>query len=313
MNAPLAVLDPTCAAPFEVNGPPGAPAVVALGGISATRHVASTGDDPSPGWWESVVGPGRGIDTARHCLIGMDFLDGGTAADGRPGTLVTTDDQADALARGLDALGIERLHALVGASYGGMVALAFAARYPARVGRLVVISAAHAPHPMTTALRSVQRRIVELGLASGRSREGVAIARELAMTTYRSQREFGERFATEPCAIGDRTASFPVESYLQRHGERFAAAWQPARFLALSLSADLHRISPRDIRTPALFVAAKDDAIVPRQQLEELSGAIAAPSRLADIDTTTGHDAFLTEPRQVSRLLQLALDTPEFP
>jgi homoserine O-acetyltransferase len=293
--------------PYEISGPRGAPTIVVLGGISANRHVCGNGVDPSPGWWETVAGRGRALDTTRYQLVGCDFLDGGRGSDGRPERIVTTHDQADALAAVLDEIGVSRVHAVVGASYGGMVALAFAERYPDRLDRLIVIGAAHQPHPMTTALRAVQRRIVELGLETGREREALALARSLAMTTYRSAREFGERFDCLPTSVSENDAVFPVESYLWNHGQRFAARWRPDRFLALSLSGDLHRVDPPAIRTPSVLVAAQDDAIVPRAQLEALASELGAECCLVDLPTQHGHDAFLTEPDALGSILRNAL------
>src|SRR5262245_22876295 len=147
-------------------GPPDAPVVAVLGGISATRDARS--------WWPQVVGEARAVDTSRFRVLGFDWLDGGEGPDGRPERIVSTHDQADFLAAALDEHGIDRLHALVGASYGGMVALAFAERYPRRVATLAAISAPANTHPMSTALRSIQRRTVELGLETGRGPEALS-------------------------------------------------------------------------------------------------------------------------------------------
>lgn len=298
---------------FEHIGPTRAATVLVLGGISANRHVASSDEDRRQGWWEPVVGEGRAVDTRHVRVLGVDYLDGGCDSGGKPERIITTRDQADAIAALLDTLAIDRLHAVIGASYGGMVALAFAERHPGRLDRLVVIGAAHESQPMTTALRAVQRRIVELGLECGRPGEALATARALAMTTYRSAAEFRARFAVVPDVRPDGRIAFPVESYLWHHGARFAATWPAARFLALSLSADLHRVDPARIETPTLLVAADHDAIAPREQLDELAAAIAAPVRIARIETDTGHDAFLTEPRQVGALLHAAIHAPSFP
>jgi homoserine O-acetyltransferase len=294
---------------YEVAGPDHAPLIVVLGGSSATAHVTATPLDPTPGWWNDVVGPNRGIDTARYRVLSMDFLDGGRAGDGRPARTVTTHDQADAVARVLDALEVERAHAFVGASYGGMVGLAFAERYPHRVGRLVAISAPQQAHPMSTALRALQRNIVKLGLASGRVKESLALARGLAMTTYRSAREFGERFATTPVEHTPGDATFDVERYLAHHGERFAARWSAERFIALSLSGDLHRVDPARIRVSTVIVAAEGDAIVPERQLEQLAASIDAPTRFIRLPSTRGHDAFLTEPEALGSILEVAIAT----
>lgn len=295
---------------FEIVGDEGAPIVVALGGISATRHVTAHRDDPAPGWWENVVGVHRAIDTTAYRVLSFDYLDGGCAADGRPERLVTTHHQADALAGILDVLGMARVHAIVGASYGGMVALAFAERYAGKAERLVAISAPHEPHPMSTALRAIQRRVVELGLATGRGEEALALARGLAVTTYRSAREFGERFDSRPARCDGVNVTFPVEDYLRHHGERFVARCQPARFLALSLSTDLHGVDPARVITPATLVAAEGDAIVPRGQLESLREQLAGPARLFDVPTLFGHDAFLTEPTRLGPILHSALNAP---
>jgi homoserine O-acetyltransferase/O-succinyltransferase len=293
--------------PYEVIGPHGAPTIVVLGGISANRHICGNAVDSSPGWWEGIAGRGRALDTTRFQLVGCDFLDGGRRADGRPERIVSTHDQADGIAAALDEIGIARVLAIVGASYGGMVALAFAERYPERVERLVVIGAAHKSHPMTTAIRSVQRRVVELGLETGREQDALALARALAMTTYRSAREFAERFDCTPTTVSDNDAVFPVEAYLRHHGERFAARWRPERFLALSLSGDLHTVAPLNIHTPTVCIAAEGDAIVPRSQVEELVSALGGPSTLVDLPSRNGHDAFLTEPEALGAILRNVL------
>jgi homoserine O-acetyltransferase len=294
--------------PYEVSGPRGAPTIVVLGGISANRHVCGNGVDPTPGWWEAVAGRGRALDTTRFQIVGCDFIGGGRGSDGRPERIVSTHDQADSIAAVLDEIGIDRVHAVVGASYGGMVALAFAERYPDRLNRLVVIGAGHKPHPMTTALRVVQRRIVELGLETGRERDALALARSLAMTTYRTAAEFGERFDVAPLDISENDAVFPVESYIREHGERFASRWRPERFLALSLSGDLHSVDPAAIRTPCVLVATENDAIAPRAQIDELASELAAPCRVVDLPSLNGHDAFLTEPDALTPILRNALN-----
>lgn len=281
----------TCS--YELTGPPPgeAPLVVALGGISADRHVAT--------WWADVVGAHRFIDTTAFQVLGIDYLDGGVDQDGRPARTVTPHDQADALARVLAELEIERIHTLVGASYGGMVALAFAERYPDLAEQLVVISAPARPHPMATALRAIQRRTVELGLDTGRARDALAIARALGMTTYRSAAEFAKRFDADP---------FAAESYVIRQGEKFAARFTPARFLALSLSCDLHQVDPARIHTPALLICADGDTNVPREQMVELAELWGGERRLVHVSSLVGHDAFLAEPNGIGGIIQDALN-----
>lgn len=292
---------------FEVVGDEEHAAVAVLGGISATRHLCAHDGDPARGWWEAQVGPGRAIDTTRFGAVGIDYLGAGLGA-GDAVPLVGTADQARALAAALDAAGIERLHALVGASYGGMVALAFAALFPHRVDRLVVLAAAHGPHPMATAVRSVQRRIVRQGLACGRGAESLALARALAMTTYRTEREFAARFDSAWAVDAGGSARFSVEEYLDQRGDSWTRTFTPERFLCLSQSIDLHQVNPASVTVPTTLLAVRGDPIAPPWQVAELAARIGGLCEQVEIDSIYGHDAFLKEADAVASLLTHALE-----
>jgi len=283
---------------YELIGPRGAPVVAVLGGISATRHVTASASSPEAGWWEDVVGPGRAIDTAAFRVIGIDYLTQASASDS-----VTTHDQAAALAAALDDAGISRVNAVVGASYGGMVALAFGAGFPDRVGRLIVISAAHESDRMATALRHLQRRVVALASAVGRERDGLAIARGIAMTSYLTPSYFEERIGD--CDPNDaRTVEDRIGHYLKARGEHFADHWTSERYNALSLSLDLHCLRPEEIRVPTTVFAISSDRLVPIAQSRELARRLGGPSQLIELDSLFGHDAFLGDSSRLGPLIQ---------
>lgn len=298
--------------PYEVLGPALAPATVVLGGISAGRHLAPTAADPERGWWPGVVAAGGALDPLRQRLVGIDYLGGRT----RAGLLrpVTTHDQARAIAAVLDDLGIAEA-SLVGASYGGMVALAFAELFPGRVTRLAVLCAAHRTHPMATALRALQRSAASLGAASGQEGRGVALARALAMTTYRSAQEFEERFDSAPLTPGkpggEAPARFPVEEYLDARGADFVQRFDAERFLALSESIDLHRTRPASLPPRTLLVSVDSDFLVPPWLVEELASESGHLPTHVTIPSPFGHDGFLKEVGQVSSVIESSLCTPE--
>jgi homoserine O-acetyltransferase len=293
---------------YTLVGRTDAPIVVALGGISATRHVVFGGSPATSGWWSNIAGEGKAIDLARYRVLGLDFMDGGRDTRGRPRRVVTTHDQALFLARVLRSIGVEKVHAVVGSSYGGMVALAFAERFPELLDRLVAISAPHESHPMSTALRTLQRRVVELGLETDRGSDALSIARGIAMTTYRTSAEFGDRFSSVAFAtVRHGEPVFEVDAYLRNRGARFVETMRPERFLALSLSTDLHRVDPSRITTPTTLVAAEGDSIVPREQLDALASRLSGVRNLVQLPTRVGHDAFLVETAAVSSILTAAL------
>ena len=280
---------------FEITGPTDAPVIAVLGGISASRHVTSTTANPERGWWEEFVGPDKVIDTNRFRVLSIDFR-----STGRTGRPLTTHDQALALTSALDAVGIEKLRAIVGASYGGMVALTFGAIAPQRVERLVVIGAAHESAAIATALRILQRRIVELGLSTWHGYEALVIARGLAMTTYSSAEEFGNRFEN-----GSRD---DIADFLTQTGKRFADRCTPERFLALSESLDRHIVRPEEILVPTTLIAVEEDALVPIAQVRELAARISAPCELIELQSQYGHDTFLQAPELIGPFVARSLE-----
>lgn len=299
---------------WRLEGARGAPVVVAMGGISAHRRIFCDAH-PSDGWWPELAGSGRPLDPGRFRLLGLDYLGGGGATTG-PGGLegvfppVSSWDQAEVLARVCDQLSIDRLHAIVGASYGGMVALAFASRFPARVGRILVISAAHCTNPLATAWRSIEREAVRFGLSHGDGAGGLRLARALAMATYRTRREFEQRFDGAP-EVGLQRAVFPVERYLLARGDDYARRYAPGAFMCLSESIDLHRIEPETVSVPATLVAVTEDQLVTIEEMRELESRLAGPRRLYEIHSLFGHDAFLKERGQLAPVFAQVLSGAE--
>ncbi len=283
-------------------GAPGAPTVIVQGGISASRDVLALSDDGAPGWWQSLVGSGRALDLDHYRVLAIDWVTPEELGAGA----VSSEDQADVLAALLAALGIARVHAFVGASYGAMVGLAFAARHPHALGRLMLLAGAHRAHPLATAQRSVQRDIVRLGQSCGRVDEALALARQLAITTYRGSEEFAQRFRGA-AELRDDGFHFPVEDYLRHQGRRFVERFDAGRFLALSESIDLHDVAPERISTSATLIGFTSDRLVPLADMCELQQRLHGPATLAVVASPYGHDGFLKETGQLAPLLREAM------
>jgi homoserine O-acetyltransferase len=283
-------------------GAPGAPTVIVQGGISADRDVCASAAHAGAGWWDTLVGAGRAIDLERVRVLAVDWLDAEDLGTGP----VCSGDQADALAGLADALGIARIEAFVGASYGAMVGLAFAARHGDRLGKLVALAGAHRPHPLSTAQRAVQRGIVQLGIDKDCIDDALSLARQLALTTYRSGEELARRFGGS-AEYRDGRFRLPVEGWLEHHGRKFVARFGARRYLALSESIDLHDVDPRAVRVPASLIGFASDRLVPLADLCELQQRLGAPASLDVIETPYGHDGFLKEHERLAPLLREAL------
>jgi homoserine O-acetyltransferase len=280
---------------FRLTGNETGPVVAVLGGISAHRVVIGQGE----GWWPEMVGPdlgGRGGST--------------TPAVGGQFPPISSYDQAKALSHIVRHLGLRALHAIVGASYGGMVALCFAERYPALVNHIVVLSGADRGQVLSTAWRSVQRQIVREAIARGDGAAGLKLARALAMATYRSPVEFALRFGGAPTRAADRFR-FPIEDYLFARGDDYVQNYRAESFLTLSESIDLHAMDATQVHTPATLIAVREDQLVPFNDMQALSARLNGPRQLIEINSIFGHDAFLKEAAALTPIIKHALAEPQ--
>ncbi|HFB54515.1 MAG TPA: homoserine O-succinyltransferase [Hellea balneolensis] len=286
----------------RIYGKAGNPLIVIPGGISASRFIADgeqTTKKERDGWWSDIVYSGGPVDLNHFQVLGLDFAPGGDNVNS-PLT-ITTKDQAKRLAKLLDHLNIHHVHAMIGTSYGGMVCLSFAQEYPERVGKLCILGAAHRPYAMGVALRSIQRRIVDMGVDAGRPEQGLKLARELAMTTYRSAEEFSERFTATP--HDSNPIRFDVGDYLEARGQHYHTIMPIHKFKALSESIDLHAVDPKKITAPSLLIATRSDQLVPPSEMQLMSELLTGPSELVTIDSMYGHDSFLKETHILAPLL----------
>lgn len=267
------------------------PVVIVSGGISSGRFVAGEG-----GWWNDHIGPGKAIDLDVYCVFGFDFA---PVEDHR--VRLSPRDQARLIATSLDALGIGVIEAWIGSSYGGSVGLNFATYASARVKRLCVLCAAHKPAALARGWRGVQRRVVEFAIAQGDINQGLALARQLAMITYRSADEFEQRF--EDGALDDEGRS-GLDRYLIARGEAYIDAMAPQRWLSLSESIDRCVVQPEEIAAPVTLVACPTDQIAPLEAVEELGRRVPNLAALRTLPSLYGHDSFLKEPERVGAILR---------
>ncbi|MGA8096484.1 MAG: alpha/beta fold hydrolase [Steroidobacteraceae bacterium] len=293
---------------WRLSGPAAAPWVCALGGIWCHRRLFEP-QDARAGCWPEVVGPGRALDSRQWRILSFDYLGGsGDSTGPQPGAAfpsISTYDQAEALARLLEHLRVRSLQAIVGGSYGGMVALAFAERYPEQAARLFIVSAADRPHPMAVAWHSVQRHIVRFALECGRPQEGLTLARAVALSLYRSSEEFAARFPAVPTQAGGQF-SFPVERYLFPETASLPGGLRAEAFLRLSESLDLHQVDAARIFVPTTAVGAREDQLVPLGDVRALVARMGN-AQLREISSIHGHDAYLREPEQLRGILAAAL------
>ncbi|TGY92870.1 homoserine O-succinyltransferase MetX [Marinicauda pacifica] len=278
----------------RLTGPAGAPAIAVLGGVSATRCLVT--QNGQAGWWPGVAGEGHALDPRRFQLLSVDFLAENVAP------FPTVHDQAEAVLALADAAGLARF-AVVGASYGGVVALAMAQRAPERIASLALLAAAGRVHPMAQAWRSIQRDMVSFALARNDGAGGLELARRLAMTTYRTHEEFESRFV-EP-APGSRDAA-GVAAYLKVRGAQYAASTAPERFLALSKSMDSVEIDFARIDCPCALLGFESDRLVPPGDIIWTAAQIRG-ARHEIAPSLFGHDGFLKECARVNAFLESVL------
>jgi homoserine O-acetyltransferase len=305
---------------YRHDGPgPGAPQVLVV-------HALTGSADAAGDWWAPLIGPGRAFDTSRTGVLCANLLGGCYGSTGPtsidPSTgepygpgfpEVTARDEARALWRLADALGIERFAVVTGGSLGGMVALEVALERPDAVGQVVPIAA-----PARTSGLALAWNHIQLELVDRFGTEGLALARQLAMTTYRSEADFEGRFARERETDG----RFSIASYLDHQGTKLVDRFDPDTYRTLVRVMDLHDVGRgRGGPIAALRALAaagagltgigiEGDILYGPTQVRALvveAAAAGVDAAYRELRSTKGHDAFLVEWDQLTTLLGTAL------
>jgi homoserine O-acetyltransferase len=308
---------------------------------------ALSGSARAADWWPELIGPGRPLDPARHCVLCANVLGscygstGPTSLDPATGApyagdfpVVSIGDMVRSQAELLDHLGVERLRCVIGGSIGGMQALAWATLFPERVARCVAIGAAPLS-AMGLALSHLQRQAIcgDPAWRGGRyppddpPMTGLALARAVAMCSYKSEGLFRERYGRRPNRGGDDPARslagrFDVSGYLDYQGEVFVRRFDANCYLVISKAMDLFDLGKtpdeeatalRRIRARVLLVGIASDWLFPPGDVRALAARmrdVGVDVRYAEQASSHGHDAFLAEAGQLIPLIADAVDEP---
>jgi homoserine O-acetyltransferase len=314
-------------------------AILICHALTGDQHAANVNPvTGKPGWWETMVGPGKPIDTDSYFVISSNVLGGclgstGPAstnpATGKPWGLdfpvITIPDMVRAQAMLIDSLGIETLFAVVGGSMGGMQALQWAAAYPQRVFSALPIACATRHSAQNIAFHEVGRQAVmadpdwrnghyfEHGV---RPHRGLGVARMAAHITYLSDaalhRKFGRRLQDRQMPTFSFDADFEVESYLRHQGSTFVERFDANSYLYLTRACDYFDVAAdhggalaaafKGTHTRFCVISFTSDWLYPTSESRDVVHALNAGGArvsFAEIETDKGHDAFL-------------LDVPEF-
>ena len=320
-------------------------AVLVLHALSGDAHAAGFLEgEKSPGWWEDMIGPGKGLDTEKYFVICSNVLGGckGSTGPGStdPGTgkqyglgfpIVTIKDMVNAQSRLIDALGIQRLLAVVGGSMGGMQVLQWMVSYPERIRAAIPIATTLKHAPQQIAFDEVGRQAImaDSNWKNGDyyggplPSKGLAVARMVGHITYMSDasmaQKFGRRLKVDerPSKFG---ADFEVEGYLRHRGDNFVKRFDANSYLYITKAMDYfdlladRRIQEvfKGVRARVLVIAFKSDWLYPAYQSQEIVRACklaGVDATYCEIDSTYGHDAFLLEVEEETHLIQHFLRT----
>ena len=314
--------------------PEGDNAIVIFTGLSPSAHAASSPENPSAGWWEDMIGSGLPLDSDRFFIICINSLGscygstGPASIDPATGEryrtafpVLTLEDVAEGGYQVVRALGLKKVHTTIGCSMGGMTALAFCVRHPELGGRLISISSATRALPFSIAIRSLQREMIvrDPKWAAGNYDPddppvtGQRLARKLGMMTYRSPREWEQRFGRERISLEMHSdeqffGDFSVESYLENHANKFTGQFDANCYLYLSRASDLFDFAEHGGSLAAGFtrlnieramvIGVETDLLFPVRQQVELAESLASvvdDTEFVRLDCIKGHDSFLVE------------------
>lgn len=321
-------------------------AVLICHALSGDAHAAGYHDesDRSPGWWDGMIGPGKGIDTRKYFVICSNVLGGckGTTGPssinpvtGKPWGLdfpvITIEDMVKVQKRLVDHLGIEQLLAVIGGSMGGMQVLEWVIRYPDRVALAIPVATTARLNAQSIAFDAVGRNAIvadpnfkngQYAGGSGPAR-GLAIARMVGHITYLSEQRMHEKFGRRLRGAGeyryDFNSEFSVETYLDHQGHSFVERFDANSYLYITKAMDYYdliarhgslRAAFKSVASSFLVISFSSDWLFTSEQSRQLVDALLANGQevsYSELSSTHGHDTFLTEPETVGRLIAGAL------
>ncbi|WP_417686450.1 alpha/beta fold hydrolase [Pseudidiomarina gelatinasegens] len=270
------------------------PLVLVLGGISGDRDAITDTED---GWWQGLA---EAINPGKFKIITVDYAGGNGASEvAAPPTTIA--EQAAYISTALQELDWLEFHAVVGGSYGGLVALELAQDKRLQFQRVAVIGAAHRPTAQAVMLRALQREFVRLGDAAGQPQRGAQLARALAMLSYRSADGMDKYYPNPKDAV----------AYIESRGLRTVERSLPrARqlFEVFGPALDDYRIEPYHIEQPTLLIGFDSDQLVPPSLLHEFHAALPDGRGCHILPSTYGHDGFIKNTADYAAVLASFLE-----
>jgi len=308
-------------------------------------HDHSHDGHDTAGWWEFMLGPGQAIDSNKWFVICASSLGSckGTTGPCSPNPIskqpykftfpdLALEDIANSSFEVVQSLGIDKLKCVIGPSMGGMTALALLLQHPNASHHMINIASGCHSQPFSTAIRSLQREAIlkDVNFNDGNYSsnqwpvQGMKQARKLGMLSYRSAEEWKERF---PRSLRQRPnkpfgIEFPVESYLEHHAENFVHKFDPISYIYLSRAMDwfdAYDYAKHENHNPfskvnldsALVMGAKSDLLFPRNQQQEMVDLLHESGCEAELnitDSIQGHDSFLVDEENYSRIIRKYLN-----
>lgn len=326
-------------------------AILICHAFSGDSHVAGNyEDDPQEenhGWWDFMVGQGKGIDTDKYFVICCNILGSCMGSTGpasiNPATekpygldfpMVTIGDMVDAQKQVLDHLGVKKLHSVIGGSVGGMQVLEWCVRYPEMTLSAIPIATTMRHSALAIAFNEVARQaiMVDPNWNKGDYYEnpgpelGLSVARMIGHVTYLSdtamRRKFGRKLQDKEDFSFNFEADFQVESYLRYQGSKFAKRFDANSVLYITKAADYFDLSDnkntkeslQDLlgnHSKFLVISYTSDWLYPTYQAKELIQALKRTGQdvsFCEIEADCGHDAFLIPDPRLSKLIGGFLD-----
>ncbi len=318
-------------------------AILVCHALTGNAHAAgySSDDSKSVGWWNAIIGEGKALDSKKYFVISSNFLGScyGTTGSssinlqtGKPYGFsfpqMTVRDMVRVQKSLIDFLGVKKLHTIIGGSLGGMQVLEWSLLYPELVRSIIPIATSAHHSPWCIGLNDLSRQAIyndpnwRAGnyYDYGQPEKGLSLARQIAMVTYRSDISFQHRFKRERIKTNgnprtyrfDMTNHFQVENYLRYQGKKLVDRFDANTYLQITRAMDLHDIGFERgavsdvlaaITMPTLCVGIDSDVLYPVHEQKEIAKHIPH-AEYAEITSLYGHDAFLIEHEQISKLIQ---------